>query len=257
MEEKNVEINKKKESTIEEDLKHSKKMKEKNEEKVPASKLDKFLNGTILVLSLIILGIIIFFAIQIVKTKQTDVPQIEKTISEYKNKEEYTYLVNIENTKNKENKNIKITKIGNIIEYQFNKDKEEYAILKKDKEDVIYLVKDSDVKELNDHNSEEYKKYLDEISKDYLNIKKYGINSVIAIKDSNNIILSKKDGTKLQFESSTHMPSVFIHGNEKISFTFNKEKARLILPYLKSQIDANSEKIKQEKENTEKPNEKK
>lgn len=222
---------------------------DKKEEKVPASKIDKCLNYTIYTLLFIILGLVIFFTIQIFKTKQTEVPKIEKAINEYKNKEKYTYLVNIEDTKNNKSMNIKITKIDDILEYQLNDGEEEYGILKKDKEDIIYLVKDGEVEELKDPSTDEYKKYLDTISKEYLNIKKYGPNSIIAMKDNNHIILSKKDGTKLQFESSTHMPSVFIAGDEKISFTFSNAEPKLILPYLKSQIDSNTKKLDQEKEN--------
>lgn len=219
--------------------------KGKDEEKVPPSKIDKILNYLIIFLILVIIGIIIYICTIILNTKKNEIPEIEKHILEYTQKEKYTYQVTVENTDKKEKKNIKITKLDNILEYQISENGKSYAVVKEEDKDPIYLVEKGEIKKIDDTQSEEYKKYSSEINKEYLNIKKYSPTSLLGIKSKNDIIFSNGK-TKLQFNKDTHLPEAFIKDNEKICFEFTDEEPKLILPYLKTEIKQLSEENKSE-----------
>lgn len=219
--------------------------KGKDEYKVPPSKIDKILNYLIIFLILVIIGIIIYICTIIFNTKKNEIPEIEKHILEYTQKDKYTYQVTVENTDKKEKKNIKITKLDNILEYQISENGKSYAIVKEEDKDPIYIVEKGEIQKIDDTQSEEYKKYSSEINKEYLNIKKYSPTSLIGIKSKNDIIFSNGK-TKLQFNKDTHLPEAFIKDNEKICFEFTNEEPKLILPYLKTEIKQLSEENKTE-----------
>lgn len=212
----------------------------KSGEKIPPSKIDKILNYLIIFLILVIVGIIIYICTIIFNTKKNEIPEIEKHISEYTQKDKYTYQVTVENTDKKEKKNIKITKLDNILEYQISENGKSYAVVKEEDKDPIYVVEKGEIKKIDDTQSEEYKKYSSEINKEYLNIKKYSPTSLLGIKSKNDIIFSNGK-TKLQFNKDTHLPEAFIKDNEKICFEFTNEEPKLILPYLKTEIKQLSE----------------
>lgn len=219
--------------------------KGKDEDKVPPSKIDKILNYLIIFLILVIIGIIIYICTIIFNTKKNEIPEIEKHILEYTQKDKYTYQVTVENTDKKEKKNIKITKLDNILEYQISENGKSYAIVKEEDKDPIYIVEKGEIQKIDDTQSEEYKKYSSEINKEYLNIKKYSPTSLLGIKSKNDIIFSNGK-TKLQFNKDTHLPEAFIKDNEKICFEFTNEEPKLILPYLKTEIKQLSEENKTE-----------
>lgn len=226
---------------IKQNAKNKKDMRNgKSGEKIPPSKIDKILNYLIIFLILVIVGIIIYICTIIFNTKKNEIPEIEKHISEYTQKDKYTYQVTVENTDKKEKKNIKITKLDNILEYQISENGKSYAVVKEEDKDPIYVVEKGEIKKIDDTQSEEYKKYSSEINKEYLNIKKYSPTSLLGIKSKNDIIFSNGK-TKLQFNKDTHLPEAFIKDNEKICFEFTNEEPKLILPYLKTEIKQLSE----------------
>lgn len=221
------------------DDKKDKKVKNKkgnDSEKVPASTIDKVLNIIIILILLCFLAIGIYFGYQITKTKHSSVPKIEESLKKFQEKENYTYIVSIENTNKNCSESYKISKIEDFTQIQIQENEDSYAIIKKENHDPIYLVKDSKLNTLKDITTEEYKKYNNMFKMDYLNIKKYSLGSLIAMKDNNNNIVLSKGKVKLQFDSKTYMPSVFIDGDKKISYEFLDEEPKLIIPYLKNQI---------------------
>lgn len=247
-EETNIAENEYKEKELESEIKtESKKIKNrknKEDKKMPGKAIDKILNWIIIILLIIILGLCSYFGYQIFNTKTSSLPKIEENIKKYKEKENYTYIVSEENTETKKSKNIKVSKVKDFIQVQIRDNDDSFAVIKYNNKDIIYLIKDSDIKKLEDITTEEYKKYLNILKDDYLNIKKYLPNSLIALKDSNNIVLSKGNNIRLQFDAKTYMPSVFVDKNKKISFEFPNEEGKLIIPYLESQIEMENKKAK-------------
>lgn len=243
---KNENIEDKKEDDIEIETENKKISNRKNKEdkKVPGSTIDKVLNWIIIILLIIILGLCSYFGYQIFHTKTSSLPKIEENIKKYKEKENYTYIISEENTETKKSKNIKVSKVKDFIQVQIRDDNDSFAVIKYNNKDIIYLIKDSDIKKLEDITTSEYKEYLNILKEDYLNIKKYSPNSLIALKDNNNIVLSRGNNIRLQFDAKTYMPSVFVNKNKKISFEFPNEEGKLIIPYLESQIEMENSKEK-------------
>lgn len=227
----------------------NKKSLKKESEKLPPSKLDKALNIIILILILVIIGIVIFIATIVFSTRKNEIPQIEKHVKEYIEKDNYSYIVTIQKEDEKDDaskKIIKVKKVNNFIEKQITEGDKNYLLIKKENEDPIYYVEDGNIEKVEKDN-EKYSEYSSEMNKDYLNIKKYSPTSLMGIKSKSNIIFSNGK-TKLQFSKDTYLPEAFVSEGNKISFEFLDEEAKLTIPYIESEI-------KEMKENEENINE--